>query len=221
MPQVTPLTERRHDGGYIVWEPSNGIVTRKEAVLLSGVGICAAGLVLGKVAHALAGVAAAQGGNTGNPTFGAIVIDAPAVAGVYTVTMLDADDFVVADPAGAQIGHGDLGVAFDAGGVAFTLTAGGVAAVAGDSFTITVAAGSGKYVPYDPTGQDGREIAAAILYGERDATSADRKCVVNHQGPMRVNASELMWGANVTTTQHRTDALAHLAALPGGGIQAT
>lgn len=215
----TYLTEDRHDGGYIVWEPSSGIVTRKPGILLSGAGKCMAGLVLGEVARALVGTVAGQGTNAGNPTFTAIVAGAGAVAGKYTITFIDADDFVVSNPAGEQIGHGDLGVAFAAAGLSFTPAAGGTPAQAGDTFVITVAVGSRKYVAYDPTGNDGREKAAAILYGSRDATSADKKCIVNHQGPMRVNVGELVWGSNVTTNQHKLDAYAALAALPGGGIQ--
>lgn len=217
-PTVTPFTERRHDGGYIVWEPSDGIVTRDQVIVLSGAGFVEAGTVLGKAAHALTGTAAAQGTNTGNPTFGAITVGDPAVAGVYVLNFEDATHFTVEDPAGVQVGHGTTGVAFAAGGLGFTLAAGGTPAVPGDSWKITVAAGSGKYLPYDPTGNDGREFACAVLFGGRDATSADKNAVANVRGPMRVNASELVWGAGVTTTQHKTNALAALAAL---GIQAT
>jgi hypothetical protein len=42
--------------------------------------------------------------------------------------------------------------------------------------------------------------------------------VANTRGPMRVNAAELVWGANVTTTPQKTAALAALAAK---GILAT
>jgi hypothetical protein len=217
-PQVTPFTERRHDGGYIVWEPQNGIVTRDPIILLSGAGVVEAGTVLGQVGHALTGTAAALGTNVGNGTFGAITVGDPAVAGVYTVRMQDPTHYIVEDPAGVEIGHGVTAVAFAAGGLGFTWTAGGTAMVAGDSYTITVAVGSLKYVPYDPTGADGREFAKAILFGGRDATSADKKAVANTRGPMRVNASELVWGAGVTTTPQKTAALAALAAL---GIQAT
>jgi hypothetical protein len=207
-PTVTPFIERRHDGGYVVWEPSDGIVTRDQIVILSGAGIVEAGTVLGKVGHALTGTAAALGTNTGNGAFGAIAVGDPAVAGVYTLRMQDATHYVVEDPAGVEIGHSVTAVAFNAGGLSFTWTAGGVAMVPGDSYTITVAAGSGKYVPYDPTGDDGREFASA----------ADKKAVAHVRGPMRVNSNELVWGANVTTTPQKTAALAALAAL---GIQAT
>src|SRR6185369_431362 len=149
VPQVTPITERRHDGGYIIYEPADGIVTREAILLLTGFGFVEAGTVLAKVAHALTGVAAVMGVNVGNGTFGAIAVGDPAVAGVYTVRMQDATHYVVEDPGGHEIGHGVTAVAFAAGGLSFTWTAGGTPMAAGDSYTITVAAGSGKYVPYD------------------------------------------------------------------------
>lgn len=218
VPTVTPLTENWHEGGYVVWEPSDGIVTRDQITLLSGVGKVTAGLVLGQVSVGAA-TAAALGTNTGNGTFGAITVTAPAVAGAYTVEFDDATHYVVTSPAGAEVGHGTTGVAFSAGGLGFTITAGGTAFLPGDSFTVTVAAGSGKFVAFDPTGTDGREVATAILWsGFRDATAADKLAVANTRGPMRVNASELVWGANVTTTPQKTAALAQLKAL---GIQAT
>jgi hypothetical protein len=57
--------------------------------------------VLGKVAHALTGSAAALGTNVGNGTFGAIAVGDPAVAGVYTVR-IDATHYVVEDPAATR-----------------------------------------------------------------------------------------------------------------------
>lgn len=217
-PTVTPFVERRHDGGYVVWEPSDGIVTRDVLIIASGAGIVEPGTVLGQIGHALTGSAAVLGANTGNPTFGAITVADPAIAGAYVLRFQDATHYVVEDPGGVEVGHGVTGAAFNAGGLSFTVTAGGAAAVAGDTWTITVAPGSGKFVPYDPTGNDGREFASAILFGTRDATSADKNAVGHVRGPMRVNSSELVWGAGVTTTQHKTNALAALAKL---GIQAT
>lgn len=134
MPQVTPITETRHDGGYIVWEPSNGIVTRLEVDLAAdaGAAFLEAGMVLGKV------------------TVG------------------------------------------------------------------------GAYVPWNPGAADGSEDVAGILFGGRQLkVGAAVKAVINHQGPMRVNAAELTWGPAADTAPERAAALVALAALPGGGIQAT
>ena len=41
---------------------------------------------------------------------------------------------------------------------------------------------SGKYTEMDPGASDGSQIAAAILYGNTDATSADTECVVIARG---------------------------------------
>jgi hypothetical protein len=143
------------------------------------------------------------------------------VAGVYTVRMQDATHYVVEDPAGVEIGHGVTAVAFAAGGLGFTWTAGGTPMVAGDSYTITVAVGSGKYVPYDPTGADGREFAAAILFGGRDATSADKKAWSTPAARCASTPTSSSGAPTSPPRQHKTAALAAAAALPGGGIQAT
>jgi hypothetical protein len=208
-PQVTPISETRHTGGYVVWDPSDGMITRESM----GSGIMTAGLVLGALLTGATGVATALGTNAGNGTFGAIVAGNATKIGAYTVEFDDATHFVVSDPTGAEIGHGTTGQAFAAGGLGFTITAGGTAFVPGDSFSIAVT-GTTKYVPFDPTATDGRQNAVAILWsGYRDTTAADRKAIVNLRGPMRVNASELVWGANVTTQLQMTAALAQLAKL--------
>ena len=217
-PKVTPISENRHAGGYVVYDPSDGMITRELIILLSGAGVCLAGLVLGGEVTGGAGTVAALGANTGNGTFGAIAVGAAAQIGAYSIEFDDATHYVVSDPNGVEVGHGVTGVAFNAGGLGFTITAGGTAFVPGDSFALTTT-GVMKYAPYDPTAANGLAIARAILWsGYRDATSADQKAIANVRGPMRVNASELVWGANVTTLQQQQVALAQLAKL---GIQNT
>lgn len=132
------------------------------------------GTLLSKVDQG-AGTFALDAGVTGNPTSSAIVVTGPAVAGVYTITFTAATKFNVEAPDGSRIGNGTLGTAFSAGGLAFTLTSGGTAAVAGDTAKITVAAGSGKYVPYATDGSAGP--ATAILYEHLYAKTGDSKAV--------------------------------------------
>ncbi|NIJ07234.1 hypothetical protein FHS31_000830 [Sphingomonas vulcanisoli] len=207
------LTELRREGGYVVWDPSDGMLTREAVILLSGSGLCTAGLVLAAILTGTA-AAAALGTNTGNGTFGAITVGGAAVPGDYIVEFDDATHFLVSAPGGQEIGHGTTGVAFSAGGLGFTITAGGTAFVAADSFKLTVTATAMKYVPFDPTATNGAQNPAAILWSSyRDATSADRRAVANVRGPMKVQAAELIWGANVTTTPQQTAALAQLAKL--------
>lgn len=216
-PLVPPITENWHAFGFIVWEPSNGIVTRDSIVLAQGFGVELAGLVLGATLAAGAAVATALGTNTGNGAFGAIAVGGAAAVGTYTVEFDDATHFVVSNPAGAEVGHGVAGAAFNAGGLGFTIAAGGVAFAPGDSFQIAVT-GTRNYAPYDPTATNGLQNAVAILgSGRRDTTSAAQKAVALVRGPCRVNAGELVWGANVTTNNQQAAALAALSAL---GIQA-
>lgn len=138
-------------------------------------------------------VTSAAGTNTGNGTLGSLTAAGYAAkVGVYAVEFDDATHFIVSDPTGAEVGHGTTGVAFKAGGLGFTITAGGTAFVPGDSFAVTVAAGSGKYKPFDPANVDGSQIPSGILYATKDVTSADKPCAVVVR-QCEVNASELVW----------------------------
>jgi len=217
VPTVTPLTENRREGGYVVWDPSDGMLTREAIILLSGAGACITGLVLGATLTGGAGASAALGTNTGNGAMGAITVSGLAIVGDYKLVVIEpaanAGAFVVENPRGQIIGHGTVGAVFTAGGISFTLADGATDFVSGDSFTITVT-GTTKYQPYDPTATNGLQYAAAILWSSyRDATSADRRAVANVRGPMKVQTAELLWGANVTTNGHKTTALTQLVAL--------
>lgn len=217
VPTVNPLVESRHEGGYVVYDPSGGMLTREAVILLSGAGVCLAGLVLGATLTAGAAVATALGTNTGNGAMGAITVTGGAKIGDYKLMVIEpagnAGTFLVEDPDGVEIGHGNVAAAFTAGGLSFTLADGATDFVAGDSLTITVT-GVTKYAPYDPTATNGLQTAAAILWsGYRDASSADRRGVANVRGPMKVQAAELIYGANVTTQNQQTAALAQLAKL--------
>jgi hypothetical protein len=144
---------------------------------------------------------AANAGNTGNGTMGSTsVAGYAAKAGVYSVEFDDATHYIVSDPTGAEIGHGTTGVAFKSGGLSFTITAGGTAFVPGDSFAITVAAGSGSYKAWDPANVDGSQVAAGVLCFTKDVTSVDKPCTVLARNA-EVNAAELVWPTGVSATQ--------------------
>ncbi len=99
------------------------------------------GVVVG-AAFAATATSAAQGTNVGNGTMGAVTVSAGAKQGDYTLRIVEpatnAGAFVVEDPTGVSIGHGNVASAFSAGGLAFTLADGSTDFSAGDSFTITV-----------------------------------------------------------------------------------
>lgn len=80
---------------------------------------------------------AAAGANTGNGTVGTLTAVAPSQPGVYPVKFLTATTFSVFDPAGTRMPDGATGVAYLSKGLGFTITAGGTAFVAGDTFNIT------------------------------------------------------------------------------------
>lgn len=223
-PQVTPLTENRHAGGYMVWDPSDGQMTGKQIVLLATAGVCTAGLVLGQItkgartAAGAAGVPAPAGATcTAAPTASLACLTGDhrfecIVGGAGT-----ASKWRHTDPNGKFIGIATGNTAYTGGGLSgFTITDTATDPTPGEAFTVTVtaAAASGKWVPYDPTALDGSQVAAGIQWSEyKDATSADKTAAATVRGPCKVNSNELVWGANVTTTQHKTDALAALDAL--------
>ncbi|MGY2732384.1 head decoration protein [Sphingomonas sp. UYP23] len=217
VPSNTVLIENRREGGYVVWDPSDGMFTRDRGYIAAGAGICIAGLVLASQLTGGAAVAAAFGTNVGNGVMGAIAVSALAKVGDYKLIFVEptanAGTFIVEGPDGIEVGHGNVAAPFAAGGLSFTLADGATDFASGDSFTISVT-GAVKYLPYDPISVTGLQYATAILWsGWRDATTADRRAVLNTSGPMKIQAAELMWGANVTTLSQQANALAQLAKL--------
>lgn len=153
-------------------------VASREAVVIGTVptGGLPAGTLLTQSGDAGAATFAMDDGATGNPTSGTITVTGPAVPGSYKVTFTAATKFDVDDPNGVRVGSGTVGSAFSKGGLAFTLTAGGNAAVAGDGASITVAAGDGKYAAYD----DGNSADAVLLFPVPAGTDVKATAVVRN-----------------------------------------
>ena len=71
---------------------------------------------------------------------------------------------------------------------------GGTDFQAGDAFTITVAAGSGKLVELDPAGTLGSAVPVAVLVDPVAVPAAgDAACLVLARGPALVRADGLAW----------------------------
>lgn len=156
--------------------------------------------------------AVAGGSNVGNGTSSAVTTNGYApMLGTYTVEMDDATHFIVSNPVGAEVGHGVAGSAFSAGGLNFTITAGGTAFVPGDSFTISVSGGSGKWIACTSTAVDGSQNAAGICFGLSDATLNDVSGAVVTRA-CEVNKSELVWDASMNAASQAV-AIAQLLAL--------
>jgi hypothetical protein len=210
------LTEDlRRTAHHIISEDSS-YRARDQITIASGAGVLKAGTVLGKISIGAAAAAAKSGGNTGN---GTITMDATtpilngAKIGVYTARCIAAaangGTFRIEDPDGFVIGDIAVGATF-ADDIKFVIADGATDFIVGDGFDITVAGGSGKFVPYDPAGIDGRQNASAVLYEGCDATSADVRRVVSARDT-QVEAAALQWGSGVTTDNQKNIALAALA----------
>lgn len=192
------LLETSHAGAFLLSE-ANGNRAREKITVLSGQNL-KAGTVLGKVALGAA-TPAAVGGNTGDGVHGAVTVSAGAKVGVYRSVCIEpatnAGKFLVTDPDGIVVGIATVAVAFSAGGLAFTMADGATDFVSGDSFTITVAAGSGKYRIITMADATGAAVAAGILYDDVDASAADAMglAIVRHA---EVIDAELTWHASAS-----------------------
>lgn len=164
--------------GEFLLSEANGERSREAVRINAGAGKLVAGTLLAKITAANAGVATADGGNTGNGTMGTVTVGNDALTGTYVLTITaaaaNAGTFSVVDPFGAVVGTGTVAVEFSAGGLSFTLADGSTDFAVDDVFTIAVNAGIGEWVAYDDDGaNDGRRAATGVLYAAVDATEAD------------------------------------------------
>lgn len=164
-------------------------------------------------------VAAAKAGSTGNGTSSAVTVSGYAPkAGIYTVTFVEPNTnlgaFVVEDPQGLTIGHGNVGTAFTGGGLTFTIADGATDFVSGDQFRITVASGTGKHTQWNPGSGAGAAVVSGICFATKDATLVDR-AGVNFARDGEVNGLELIWptGATAATIAQGTAQLKALGIL--------
>ncbi len=99
----------------------------------------------------------AAGGNTGTGAIGAVAVDASAVLGVYELACVSAAEnggvFLVRSPGGAQFGEAEVGVAFSAGGLTFTIADGETDFAVGDRFFLSVSGAGGSR--WEVRGPDG------------------------------------------------------------------
>ena len=204
-------TEKPHDGACVLYDVPN--YSRDTVVVLANTTIKPNSPV-GRITLGAA-TAAAAAGNTGNGTCGSVTVGAGALPGVYQVLFIEPvtnlGTFLLEDPNGKIVGRGFVGTAFSGSGLGFTIADGATDFVAGDRFTITVAAGSGKYIALDPAATNGAAVCAGIAYaGVKTATSVDGAGVVIRRHA-KLNKDEIDWlsldAGQITT------AIADLAAL--------
>jgi|LGVF01.2.fsa_nt_gb hypothetical protein len=209
---MAELTEGMHAGEFIASEAKG---TRSREVLTIDTGDLVAGQVLGKITKGAATPAADAGNAADTGTIASAAVGAGAKPGAYRATCIEpatnAGAFMVTDPDGIEVGIATVAVEFVGGGLTFTITDGTTDFSAGEGFTITVAAGSGKCVAFNQDGTDGTEVAAGILYDNTDATDADQEAVAIVRDA-EVNGNDLTWPADIEAAE-KTAAIAELAAL--------
>lgn len=160
------------------------------------------GTLLGRVAGAIAAAVAAAG-NTGNGTVGAVTAGAGLKEGTYRLVCIEpaanAGKFQVEDPDGVIVGVATVAVAFT-GPINFTIADGATDFVAGDAFTVAVAAGT-KYVKSLATATDGSQVPTAVLAEDVDATAADKEAMAFTAAGVNENA--LVYGTGHTAASVR------------------
>lgn len=213
-------TERKYLGDALLWEVDAGLrYCRDDVTVLGGVSADRVLLECMVVAKITKGAVTTQAwtGNAGTGTFAATpTAGAAAEPGVTTVEIVGSGAtaaFIVRGPGGNKLGDGNVGTAFNAGGIAFTLQDGTPDYAPGDGWDIIVAAGSEKVVQIDFSGTDGREDAAGVLVGDVTAPDGvDTKGVILARGPAIIIANGLIWPAGANDNQ-KNGALAQLRAL--------
>ena len=202
-------TESARLGDWLKWE-QEGRMSRK--AISVGAGDLKSGTVMGQITLGAATATAFTINAAGTGACGTVTVGAGAKVGTYKVVILDpvsgAGAFSVEDPDGIIIGTGVVAGAFSAGGIGFTIAAGTPDFKAGEGFNIAVAAGTGLYIALDEDATDGSAVAAGILVGDVDASTAAADGVIIYQDA-RIDTRNLIWADAEAGT--KTAALAKFA----------
>lgn len=177
------------------------LLIARAITLLSGENL-ARGSVLGKISLGAASTAYAGTGD------GVITMDATtpirpgAKAGSYTATCIAAaangGTFRVEDPDGNVLGDVAVGATFD-DDIKFVIADGAADFVVGDKFTITIAAGSGKYKLSAAAAIDGSAVTDLILAEDCDASGGDAPALAYSRGDFNENTLTLGAGHTVAS----------------------
>ncbi len=191
----TVLTEGNYLNDLLKWEMENKH-SREQVVVLAGQDLVM-GSVIGKIKIGSVPTTGTAGSNTGNGTCGSVSGGAKTKAGVYTLRCVgvaaNGGIFSVRDPEGEALPDAVMG-AYTNPAINFTLTDGATDFALGDSFTITVPAGSGKVRELNLTGIDGSQDAHGILTAGADTTNSTQKQVTYTSG----GVAELLAGETLT-----------------------
>lgn len=184
-------------------------LSRAERTLLAGDGDdreVKVGTITGKI---LFGDPTAEAGaeNVGQGALGALSLKAGAQLGDYalecTAESNGAAVFAVYDPQGNRLADAIEGVAYDNGQLAFTIGTDTPTTEfdVGDSFTVTVPKGSGKFVPLSLTAVDGSARVAGISAVNKTAPNGVDVPFVNLERLATVKSTGLIYPAGASDDQ--------------------
>lgn len=210
-----------NEGNYLRdvlrWEfDEGGRLSRKQVTVISGQKV-SMGSVLGKVLYAVSATGVADGGNTGAGTVTAVTGKGKQKIGTYTLECTAyvasplAGTFMVFDPDGNRLPDANIGVNANEQ-IGFTLADGSPAITVGDTWTITVAHGSGQVRAINFDAVDGTQKAYGISIADYDATDAAVEGVAIERDAVIV-AANLVWPVTspAVSSDQKAQALRELA----------
>lgn len=173
----------------------------KQVVILTGASVnLVRGAILGKIAAGAVPTTGTAGANTGNGTMTGVAGKRRVKVGVYIARCKQVGTnlaiFEIRNPNNVVLGIARLGEAFTSDELDLTINDGGTDFVVGDSFTVTVPAGSNKYALVDKAAINGSGVAECILAEDADARSADVTTIAYITGQFN-RAGVSMAAANV------------------------
>lgn len=181
----------------------------KAVVVLTGAALVR-GTVLGKItAGTTPSTGTAGGGNTGGGSCASVTAGRRVKVGTYALTCIaggvtaNKGAFKVLSPSGLQLGTAYVGEAFTSPEINFTLADSGTDFIEGDTFTIVVPAGSGKYKKVDKSHLDGSGVADCVLSEDTASLSADVTAIAYKTGQFAYN--KLVYGGSDTKADHEAD----------------
>lgn len=175
----------------------------KPVTLKAGQGTLKRGSVLGLIKKAVGTITPGATNTAGSGTIASFTLGATAKIGSYVLTCItkvaNAGVFSVIDPDGIRLKDATVAVAY-AGALNFTITDATDFEV-GDSFTLTVVAGSGQAVLVNDAAVDGSQIADSILAVETVVPAA-ATVVQEAYSSGHFNRKALTFGGNDVAADH-------------------
>ena len=209
---MASLTQGNTLQDILKWEEDN-LYSREAVTIASGQDL-SMGAVVGKIELGTCPSTGTAGSNTGGGTCTGVTAGSKAKVGIYTLKCIIAQAaagvFTVADPDGYALPNAVVGHAYTDAQINFILNDGSPDFAYGDSFTITIAAGSGYVTELDPDEVDGSQNAYGFVTADFDASDGAISGVVIARNAIIVT-TDLVWPAGISAGE-KTTALAQMAA---------